>query len=401
MHVLRLCTVYAAPAVALRVPGFDQIGGMQVHTGRLTRELDAVGIEQTVITAHRPGAPATETVGDRSRVVRAGYPIRRFRQLYGVAAIREVRSAPAPDLVHVHLGEDVSIVPLARWAAARAAAPLVATVHCSLRHTLAPHGTRSAAVRAAGGPLQTWLLRSAAAVFVVADRLSALLATDGVARDRLHVLPMGVDPVAEPAPPPPAWMDGRRWIVFAGRFVPEKGVRDLLQAFARLSEPSAGLAFIGDGPERAALQAVAARLGISDRVMLTGALPHADVQRALRHAHAVVLPSWFEERGRVLLEAMAAGTPVVGTRTGGIPETVRDGVNGFLVPPHDVAALACAIERILRDATLAAAMGAAGRATAAHHAVGALVSTTLLTYRSVLRRAAERLRPAPAGVTVR
>src|SRR5262245_43626213 len=138
MRVLRLCSVYGA-ASASTAGGFDTVGGMQVHTDRLTDALDARGVTQVVVTAYRPALPRIERLGARSRVVRVGVPIRRFRQLYGVAALPEIARIGRVDLVHVHLGEDLAIVPLARWAADRAGAPLVATVHCHLGHTLVEH----------------------------------------------------------------------------------------------------------------------------------------------------------------------------------------------------------------------------------------------------------------------
>jgi glycosyltransferase involved in cell wall biosynthesis len=83
---------------------------------------------------------------------------------------------------------------------------------------------------------------------------------------------------------------------------------------------------------------------------------------------------------------------VVATRTGGIPATVRDGVNGLLVPPRAPEALAAAIDRVLEDAMLAASMGAAGRATAAEHSIGSLADATLATYETVLGRSVDRVR---------
>ena len=140
MRVLRLCSVYEAPPESFtRSAGFDAIGGMQVHTARLTEALDARGVGQTVITAYRPGAERVQLVSVRSRVIRAGMPIRRFRQLYGAASVREIGRTGGVELVHVHLGEDLAIVPLALWAAWRAGVPLVATLHCSLAHTVAGH----------------------------------------------------------------------------------------------------------------------------------------------------------------------------------------------------------------------------------------------------------------------
>ena len=390
MRVLRLCSVYEAPPETLTGShAFDAFGGMQVHTARLTEGLDALGVEQTVITAYRPGAPRTQRVGARSRVIRTGAHIRRFRQLYGVASVPEVLRAGGVDLVHVHLGEDVAIAPLARWAASRGGLPLVATVHCSVRHTLVGHDARSTIIRAIGVPAQSRLLRASSAVLVLTDRLADRLVGTGIPASRVRVVPMGIDlGNGRPLPRPPS-MDEGRWIVYVGRLVREKGVRELLEAFGRLSFEGAGLLIVGDGRDRAALEIAAGRLGTAGRVRFVGAVPQPDVRPYLEHADVVVLPSWYEERGRILLEAMAAGTPVVASRTGGIPATVLDGKNGFLVPPRDAGALAVAIDRVLGDDDLAASMGAAGRATASEHGIDGLVAATLATYEAVLDRASE------------
>jgi glycogen(starch) synthase len=390
MRVLRLCSVYEAPPETLTgTHAFDAFGGMQVHTARLTEGLDALGVEQTVITAYRPGAPRTQLVGARSRVIRAGAHVRRFRQLYGVASVPEVLRAGGVDLVHVHLGEDVAVVPLARWAASRAGVPLVATVHCSVRHTLVGHDTRSTIIRSIGGPAQSRLLQAAGAVLVLTDRLAERLVGAGIPASRVRVVPMGIDLGNGRPLPRPASMDEGRWIVYAGRLVREKGVRELVDAFGRLSVEGARLMIVGDGRDRAALEIAAGRLGTDGRVRFVGAVPQPDVRPYLEHADVVVLPSWYEERGRVLLEAMAAATPVVASRTGGIPSTVCDGRNGLLVPPRDAAALATAINRVLGDDELAASMGSAGRATASEHGIDGLVAATLATYEAALDRASD------------
>ena len=134
----------------------------------------------------------------------------------------------------------------------------------------------------------------------------------------------------------------------------------------------------------------ACRAGVEDRVRFIGPVPHVDVPPYLQHADVVVLPSWYEERGRILLEAMAAGAPVVATRTGGIPATVRHGENGILVPPHDPERLAAGIDRVLASVSLAASMTGAGRVTASEHGVAALVRATLVAYRSALERGNDR-----------
>jgi glycogen(starch) synthase len=395
-HVLRLCSVFEAPAAALRATGFDPIGGMQIHTARLARALDALGVSQTVVTAFRPGAPRTETIGTRSAVVRVGLPIRRLRQLYGLAAVPEVGRV-RPDLVHAHLGEDLAIAPLARWAAARSGAPLVVTLHCSVRHTVSAHDLRSALLRTLGARLEGWLLGAASQILVLSDATADALLATGIPRKRILPAPIGVDldRFARPAPRPASMDPAHRWIVYVGRLVPEKGVADLVQAVARLRCSQARLAVVGDGPHRRVLQHLVEREGLGDRVTLEGAVAHHEVPGFLQHADVAVLPSWYEERGRAVLEAMAAGATVVATATGGIPDSVRHGVNGLLVPPRDPDALAGAIDRVLFDRAGAAAMARAARATAAANGVDGLTAATLHAYAAAL--GSDALAASPTG----
>src|SRR5215211_7215124 len=120
LRVLRLCSVFEPPASALAGRGarFDPIGGMQEHTGSLTRALARRGVAQVVITARPPTAPWLERPDARTTVIRVALPVRRPRQLYAIpaAAVAPIAGAAA-DLVHVHLGEDLAILPLAALAA--------------------------------------------------------------------------------------------------------------------------------------------------------------------------------------------------------------------------------------------------------------------------------------------
>jgi glycosyltransferase involved in cell wall biosynthesis len=117
---------------------------------------------------------------------------------------------------------------------------------------------------------------------------------------------------------------------------------------------------VGDGPERAQLEALAGQLGLADRVHLAG--HQQDVRPWLAALDVLVLSSDWEGMPNALLEAMAAGLPIVATAVGGVPEVVVDGATGLLVPPGDPSALAEAITRLLRDPDLRRTMGQAGRA---------------------------------------
>jgi spore coat protein SA len=158
--------------------------------------------------------------------------------------------------------------------------------------------------------------------------------------------------------------------LFAGRLVPEKGVQVLLEAFARVLEVRPGVrlllvgsSFFDEAPRTAherALRAQAAGLG--DAVTFTGFLPHEALARCYAEADAVVVPSvWAEPSGLVVLEAMACGTCVIASRTGGIPELIEHGHNGLLVPPGDVAALAAAMLRTLDEAGTRTRLGRQAR----------------------------------------
>ena len=138
---------------------------------------------------------------------------------------------------------------------------------------------------------------------------------------------------------------------------------------------------VGDGPDRMALQRRAQRFG--SRVRFTGFVPHAAVPAVLAHVDLLVLPSLYEDLSSALIEAMAAGLPVVATGVGGTADLVQDGVNGLLVPPGDPAALAAAISRVLADPAAAARLSAAGRRTAAAYAWPDISRQVLDVYRQV------------------
>ncbi|MEJ7569038.1 MAG: glycosyltransferase family 4 protein [Gaiellaceae bacterium] len=139
-------------------------------------------------------------------------------------------------------------------------------------------------------------------------------------------------------------------LAFAGRLGPAKALDVALAALAELEGVTLLLA--GDGPERTALERRAAELGLGERACFLGALGRDEVLRLFRAADASVLSSAWENFPHTLVEALAVGTPVVATAVGGVPEIVRDGENGLLVPPGDPAALAAALRRYLGDPEL-------------------------------------------------
>jgi len=141
----------------------------------------------------------------------------------------------------------------------------------------------------------------------------------------------------------------RRRVAFIGRLDPIKRVPDLVNAIALLNTDIT-LDIYGDGSRRGEIQSSIARLGLENRAMMHGAV--AGSGEALRKADVLVLPSDAEGFGLVLIEAMAAGVPVIGTNVPGIRDVIEDGISGLLVPARNPRALANAIVRVLSDASL-------------------------------------------------
>ena len=154
-------------------------------------------------------------------------------------------------------------------------------------------------------------------------------------------------------------------LVYAGVLIPRKGVHHLLEAFAKINCPGARLYLVG-GEENAdyarRLRNMSRELKIAERVEFVGAVSQRELAAYFGRARALVLPSLSEGLGRVVVEAMLLGMPVIGSRVGGIPDLIRDGENGWLFEAGDVSALQEALERIY-DADVAA-MGQRARAFA-------------------------------------
>ena len=161
-------------------------------------------------------------------------------------------------------------------------------------------------------------------------------------------------------------------IIAIGRLIPKKGFSDLIRTCALLAErgKSFQCEIIGEGPLEDELLGEIERLGLQDRVVLSGAKPQSQVRQRLSAANVFVLPSVIDTEGgmdnlpTVIMEAMATGLPVVSTNLGGIPEMVIENETGFLVQPGDTVAVADAINKIIGDPSVARRLGQAGHARA-------------------------------------
>jgi teichuronic acid biosynthesis glycosyltransferase TuaC len=175
-----------------------------------------------------------------------------------------------------------------------------------------------------------------------------------------------------------------RVVVFVGQLVPIKGVEFLIQAWAALARAKKlgaedRLILLGDGPLRNALAKQASDAGIADTVVFAGTVTQTEVACWVAAASLLCLPSRSEGTPNVVVEALASGVPVVASRVGGIPDLIRQGENGSLVPPADAAALERALEHVLAEKW--------DRQRIAH-------SVAHLTWRSIADRNVEFLRSA-------
>lgn len=231
----------------------------------------------------------------------------------------------------------------------------------------------------------------AAAVICTSDFVRSQVASllDPAEMGKVHTVHCGVDLREFSLPAGGAAARAQDEILCVAALSRRKGVAVLLEALALLHERGVGprLRLIGDGPERQALKAQAAALGIADAVEFAGALGNDVVARACARAAVFCLPSFAEGVPTVLIEAMAMECPVVTTRIMGVPELVEDGVSGLLVTPHRADQLADALAALLADPERREAMGRAGRAKVEHDFALHTQAQVLLT----------RLRPLMGG----
>jgi N-acetyl-alpha-D-glucosaminyl L-malate synthase BshA len=160
--------------------------------------------------------------------------------------------------------------------------------------------------------------------------------------------------------PGPFARPGQRILLHASNFRPVKRVSDVIRIFERVArEVDAVLLMVGEGPERAAAQALVRRLGLAERVRFLGV--YESIAELVARAHVFLLPSELESFGLSALEAQACAVPVVGSDAGGLPEVVKHAETGFLLPVGDVEGMAARAIEILKDDERRREMGRAGR----------------------------------------
>lgn len=362
--------------------GTLELGGAETQAVGLARALMARGHDVEVVLLGRRGGPLEEALATAGVAVHAlGFEGVQFRDATGrfrpwrpigdlVRFARMVRHLRArrTQVLHAYLfWSYATFVPVA-WLAR---VPVRISARRGLYDSLPPYPFRNAL---------GWLSTTLASAVVANARAVAEDArvNEGVPGHKLEVIHNGIDlpkDVADPGVEPPT-------AVIIANLIHYKGHLDLVQALARCRTPVVVRCF-GEGPMRWQVEKAISDAGLVDRMVIEGRRPSA--REVYAEAQFAILASHTEGMPNAVLEAMAAGLPVVATDVGGCGELVQHGVTGLLVPPRDVEALSSAIDRMAGDARFRASAGAAARARAARHSWEANADAHEVLYRRYLR----------------
>jgi glycosyltransferase involved in cell wall biosynthesis len=351
------------------------ISGVGALVFELRREAERLGHDVRVLTRGDARIDDPAVIGVPGRKLFFPYHVSR--------TFGRVFSSEPPDIIHVHESDGALLV-LAVRAARKLGrlvgrARIVATLQVSYREerwAVRPIRDRGRTVsRPTFAELVFAWLR--APILAGLGQLTARLADAVVAPSRATalelardyrcsvraVIPNGVLAAAAPPGDSVRSIATESTVLYAGRLRTRKAVAVLLEAMAALAprRPDLRLVVAGDGEQALALRRRAERSDLRGRVEFAGALPREAIAEWYRRAAVLCLPSIYEGFPVTIVEAMAAGLPVVATRVAGVPEAVDHGATGLLAPPEDAAALAAAIERVLEDIDLRRRMGQAAR----------------------------------------
>lgn len=352
-------------------------GGVTEHVAHLARELQRGGHEVHIIApCSRPEPPPLPTpyvhpIGRPVPIPANGSVARITLQLNLAQAVKRLLAAERFDVLHLH----EPLVPALPLTVLRlATGPTVGTFHAFRQSNISAYFY--------GRPVLRYFVR----------RLTRRIAVSACARDfvaeyfpgEYRIIPNGIDLArfSTPRPPWPELRDGKLNVLFVGRLEKRKGLAYLLRAWrlVRRELPDCRLIVVGDGRPLHGYRRFAVKHGM-DEVLFTGYVSADDLLRYYHSCDVFCAPSTGQESfGIVLLEAMAAGKPIVASAIPGYQEVVRHGREALLVPPRDEQALAVSLVRLLANAPLRQALGAAGRQRAAEFAWERVAAAVLDCY---------------------
>ncbi|KUH65446.1 glycosyl transferase [Mycolicibacterium novocastrense] len=366
---IAMVSEHASPLAAL---GGVDAGGQNVHVAQLSAALARRGHQVTVYTRRdnrdlpdRVVTPEGYTVVHVTAGPAEPVPKDELLSYMGPFAqfLDAEWAADRPDVAHAHFWMSGIATQLA---ARHLNLPAVQTFHAlgvvKRRHQGAQDTSPPDRLR-----LEATVARSATWVAATCTDEVFELVRMGRSRNRISVVPCGVDLDLFNPEGPVAPRSARHRIVSVGRFVPRKGFDVVVRALSHLPDTELVIvggpdrSQLGSDPEARRLLSLATELGVSDRVKLYGSVSRTDMPAVLRSADVVACTPWYEPFGIVPLEAMACGVPVVASAVGGMLDTVVHDVTGHLVKPQRPDEVAKAVKGLLRDDFLRQSMGAAGR----------------------------------------
>ncbi len=338
-------------------------GGVEEHVANVAVQLRGLGHEVTVWSVDQGDDAQTDHDTIPLRYLPTPLPARRVHSLLRFAVrlpgavrawVRALRR-DRPDFLHVHcFGPNGVYAVIASVLTRR---PLVFSHHGETFGDADGAFDRSALLRRA----LRWALKRAVVTTSPSRYAARDLARFGADPEAVEIVYNGIsldEGQDAPVELPP------RYLLAVGRLVGNKGFDKLIAAFAAVCNQPAlcgvDLVIGGPGPELHALESLAERLGVRDRVHFPGSLSRGQVGTAMRGCLALVVPSMVEAFGITILEGWRAGVPVIATTRGGPPEFVTDGTTGLLVDPVDVDALAQRLSTLAADEPLRKRLGAAG-----------------------------------------
>ncbi len=350
-------------------------GGIARMMGELARRYPAPGL--IVSTGSHPNAAESDRC-IRSRVDRLDVPSRRLRTVQGLASwtyradalVRTIRPG------FVWCGNFKPAAYPARWVHARADAPygimLYGTELLLLQDRIHSSALKRRVARALLGSAAVLLTISHCTRLLALEVLSELGFAEG--EHDVRTVPLGTDPdhfrpgVDGSAVQQRYGLDQGRWLMTVARVVSHKGIDTVLRALSTLRDefPDLRYAVVGEGPNLAEYRVLAKTLGVDQRVRFLTGVPDSDLPGCYNSAEIYMGVSrpvelMIEGFGISLSEASACGLPVIGSRSGGIPDAVRDGETGLLVDATSSEAVAAAVRLLLRDRDLARRLGEGGR----------------------------------------
>ncbi|HHW74846.1 MAG TPA: glycosyltransferase [Firmicutes bacterium] len=326
-------------------------GGMRKHLQQLLHYFSRdYGVYLGAPRDHKPAGIASIPEGSFFELPLTG-GISPLADLFTFRRLRTLLLTIRPSLLHIH-GFKAALIGLP--AAHLARIPVLITVHNYPAHRVGSH--LSAALHWTGARRVHYI--------AVSSSLAGELAAWGIPPGKISVIHNGIDPAAfeSTADRFAQRRNGGRVVVgTAARLAPQKGLLYFVKAAAVLAPlfPQVRFMIFGEGPGRPSLERLARRLGLGGRLLFCG---HSyDLPRRLAGIDIFVLPSLTEGFPLILLEAAATGCAMVASQVGGIPELIENGVQGILVPPADVTALARAIASLIRDPVKAGRLARACR----------------------------------------